>query len=191
MEPIDFFHKLFRPKSLAFVGATSRREWHLRAYTRFPNENLYFVAKYDDEIHGIKCYKSLDDIPDEIDHAVISINRNNLLNIIKKCVEKKFYTIHVFSAGTGEFDEAGLKIEDELFRIFNESDTSRLIGPNCMGMYTPRGKYSYQSDFSETPGEFSVVSQSGDLTSRMVRILNARGVFFVFLAFAESNVVVN
>jgi acyl-CoA synthetase (NDP forming) len=185
-----FFRKLFRPKTLAFIGATSFRHWHVNAYIqRFPKENLYLVAKYDDEINGHKCYRNIDDIPDEIDHAVISINRKNLLDVIYKCVEKKIYTIHIFSAGTGEFDEQGLEIEDELFRIFNQDGVkSRLIGPNCMGMYTPRGKYSYQSDFSETPGEFSVVSQSGDLTSRMVRTLNSRGVYFDNVASVGNSV---
>lgn len=174
-----FFNKIFYPKTLAFIGATSRRHWHLMGYiNRFPKDSLYLVAKYDEELHGVKCYKEISELPDGIDHAIISINRKNLLNVVKQCVAKKFHTLHIFSAGTGEFDSQGLEIEDELYEIFKNSKTTKLVGPNCMGIYSPEGKYSYSGGFSETPGPFGLVSQSGDLTSRFVLMLNALRVYF-------------
>jgi acyl-CoA synthetase (NDP forming) len=191
LSKIDFFEKLFYPKTLAFIGANPRRFWHLMGYiSRFPKDSLYIVTNYYDEfmenhkelLNGVKLYRDISEIPDEIDHSVISVGRNRLLDTIKKCLAKKFYTIHVFSAGTGEFDDKGFKIEAELYELFNKNENSRLVGPNCMGLYSPRGKYSYSRGFSEQAGNFALVSQSGDLTNRIVERLNNRGVYFSFAA---------
>lgn len=197
MTQIDFFRKLFYPKTLAFIGANPRRIWHLNGYiNRFPKDSLYIVTNYYDEliekhgemINGVSVHKDISDIPDEIDHSVISVSRNRLLETIKQCLEKRFYTIHVFSAGTGEFDEKGYEIEAELYELFKDNENSRLVGPNCMGIYSPRGKFTYSEQFSEQPGNFALVSQSGDLTNRIVSNLNGKGVFFSYAASVGNSI---
>ncbi len=194
---IDFFEKLFYPKTLAFIGANPRRIWHLKGYIdRFPRDSLYIVTNYydklmeehEDFVNGVNIYTDISEIPDEIDHSIISVSRNRLLKTIKQCLEKKFYTIHVFSAGTGEFDEKGFEIESELYELFKNNKNSRLVGPNCMGIYSPRGKFSYSAGFSEQAGKFALVSQSGDLTNRIVSSLNYRGVFFSFAASVGNSI---
>jgi acyl-CoA synthetase (NDP forming) len=194
---IDFFKKLFYPKTLAFIGANPRRIWHLSGYiNRFPKDSLYIVTNYYDKlmenhkdfVKDVKIYKDISEIPDEIDHSVISVSRNRLLDTIKTCLEKKFYTIHVFSAGTGEFDEKGYEIEAELYELFKDNENSRLVGPNCMGIYSPRGKYTYTERFSEKPGNFALVSQSGDLTNQIVASLNNRGVYFSYAASVGNSI---
>jgi len=191
LKQIDFFEKLFYPKTLAFIGANPRRIWHLEGYVnRFPKDSLYVVTNYYDELmeqhkdflKGVNLYRDISEIPDEIDHSLISVSRNRLVKTIKACLEKKFYTIHVFSAGTGEFDEKGYEIEAELYELFKNNKNSRLVGPNCMGIYSPRGKFSYAGRFSEKAGNFALVSQSGDLTNRIVETLNIKGIYFSFAA---------
>ncbi|MHA2094439.1 MAG: CoA-binding protein [Candidatus Hodarchaeales archaeon] len=197
LKQIDFFEKLFYPKTLAFIGANPRRIWHLGGYiNRFPRDSLYIVSNYYDKLvenheeflNGVTIYRDISEIPDEIDHSVISVSRNRLIETIKECLEKKFYTIHVFSAGTGEFDEKGFEIESELYELFKNNENSRLVGPNCMGIYSPRGKFSYSGRFSETAGNFALVSQSGDLTNRIVGSLNARGVYLSFAASVGNSI---
>jgi acyl-CoA synthetase (NDP forming) len=194
---IDFFDKLFYPKTLAFIGANPRRIWHLGGYiNRFPKDSLYIVTNYYDKlmenhadfVKDVNIYKDISEIPDEIDHCVISVSRNRLIETIKACLEKKFYTIHVFSAGTGEFDEKGYEIEAELYELFKNNENSRLVGPNCMGIYSPRGKFTYAERFSEQPGNFALVSQSGDLTNRIVSSLNNRGVYFSYAASVGNSI---
>ncbi|MFW9874179.1 MAG: CoA-binding protein, partial [Candidatus Thorarchaeota archaeon] len=197
MNQIDFFEKLFYPKTLAFIGANPRRIWHLEGYVnRFPKDSLYVVSDYYDELmekhveylKGVNVYADISEIPDEIDHSLISVNRNKLIKTIKTCLEKKFYTIHIFSAGTGEFDEKGVEIEAELYELFKYNENSRLVGPNCMGIYSPRGKFSYSGQFSEQAGNFALVSQSGDLTNRIVNSLNNRGVYFSYAASVGNSI---
>ncbi|MFX0083833.1 MAG: hypothetical protein ACFE94_18945 [Candidatus Hodarchaeota archaeon] len=197
LNQIDFFEKLFYPKTLAFIGANPRRVRHLNGYIyRFPKDSLYIVTNYYDEFmekhaelfEGVNLHTDISEIPDEIDHSVISVSRNRLIKTIKKCLEKKFHTIHVFSAGTGEFDEKGFEIEAELYELFKNNKNSLLVGPNCMGIYSPRGKFSYNRRFSEQAGNFALVSQSGDLSNRIVSSLNNKGVYFSFAASVGNSI---
>lgn len=189
---INYFEKLFYPKSLAFIGATNKRTWQLRGILErgFTGE-IFLVSKSSDELFGKKCFKDITEIPDGIDHAIIAVNRNTLLEIVKHCIKKKFSTIHIFSAGTGEFDEKGRKIEDELYNILNNSAT-RAIGPNCMGVYSTGGKFSYSPYFKADPvGNVAFVSQSGDLTDRTVESLNELGVNFSTAASIGNSISLN
>jgi acetyltransferase len=183
VEQFNYFEKLFYPKSIAFIGATPRRTWQLRGILGRDFEGqIYLVSKGNDEILGHKCVKDIADLPDGIDHAIIGINRKILVEIVEKCIEKKFHTIHIFSAGTGEFDEMGLEIENKLYELIKNNDI-RAIGPNCMGIYSTGGRFSYSPYFKAEPiGNVSFVSQSGDLTDRTVETLNDLGVNFATAA---------
>jgi acetyltransferase len=176
---INYFEKLFYPKTLAIIGASNKRTWHLYGYVdREFQGKLYFVSKGSDRILDIDCVKDVTDLPDGIDHAIIAVSRDHLVDIVKKCIEKNFATIHIFSAGTGEFDEEGRKIEDEIYNLLKNSAT-RAIGPNCMGLFSTGGRFTFNASFKADPiGNVAIISQSGDLTERFVQNLNYLGVDF-------------
>ncbi|MHA1650719.1 MAG: CoA-binding protein, partial [Candidatus Helarchaeota archaeon] len=170
--------KLFYPRSIAIIEAASKREWQVLGIKNLNYQgNLYLVSKNEEEIAGIKCYQDISDLPDKIDHAIIVVKRDRLRETILQCIEKKFYTLHIFTAGGAEFDEEGIKIEREIYEIIKKSDM-RVIGPNCMGIYSPEGKISYGPEFSKKVGKVSFVSQSGDLTTQYILRSNYNGVFF-------------
>ncbi|MHA1932652.1 MAG: CoA-binding protein [Promethearchaeota archaeon] len=179
MRQINYFEKLFYPKTLAIIGASNKRTWHLYGYVdREFQGKLYFVSKGSDRILDIDCVKDVTDLPDGIDHAIIAVSRDHLVDIVKKCIEKNFATIHIFSAGTGEFDEEGRKIEDEIYNLLKNSAT-RAIGPNCMGLFSTGGRFTFNASFKADPiGNVAIISQSGDLTERFVQNLNYLGVDF-------------
>ena len=192
MAQINYFKKLFYPKSIAFIGASEKRKWQLQGYVdRDFLGKLYFVSKGSERIFEIDCFKDLSDLPDGIDHAVIAVNRNHLVDIVKKCIDKKFATIHIFSAGTGEFDEEGRKIEDEIYNLLKNSST-RAIGPNCLGLYSTGGRYSFNASFKADPiGNVAFISQSGDLTERFVGSLNSLDVNFSAAASIGNSISLN
>ncbi|NVM54211.1 MAG: CoA-binding protein [Candidatus Helarchaeota archaeon] len=173
--------KLFYPKSIAYIGATKRRIWNIAGILeRGYKGNLYIVSEKEQEILGIKCYQSISELPDKIDLTVIAITKKKLKDIIKKCIEKKFYTLHIFSAGLGEYDKPGIELECGIHEMLKNSDT-RAIGPNCMGVYSTGGRISYNPSFSKkicTSGCVAFVSHSGDLTSRYVSEANYYGINF-------------
>ncbi|MHA1263711.1 MAG: CoA-binding protein [Candidatus Helarchaeota archaeon] len=178
METADYLEKLFHPKSIAVIEAAKNREWQISGtIQRFGKENLYLVSQKEEEIRGIKCYREITELPDKIDHAIIAVNRKKLKSVIQKCIEKQFYTLHIFTAGGAEFDEEGREIEREVYELIKTSKT-RAIGPNCMGIYSPDGKITYDPRFPEKRGNVGVVSHSGDLTTQFVLRSASYGVFF-------------
>jgi acyl-CoA synthetase (NDP forming) len=174
----EIMEKLFYPRSIAVIEASSKREWQvLGIIGRNYEGKLYLVSKEEDMIFGIKCYKDVSDLPDGLDHAIISVNRNLLKETIEKCIAKKFATLHIFAAGGAEFDEKGEKIEHELYDLIKNSG-SHAIGPNCMGIYSPAGRYAYMPQFAQKVGNVALVSHSGDLTTQFIFMENNHGVYF-------------
>jgi acyl-CoA synthetase (NDP forming) len=79
--------------------------------------------------------------------------------------------MHIFTAGLGESDDLGRSIEKELKNILSDPENElRAIGPNCMGVYSPKGHISYEPFLPTEPGNISFVFQSGDLHSQTIRI---------------------
>ena len=98
MTQINYFEKLFYPKSIAFIGASEKRMWQLRGYIdRNYQGKLYFVSRGSEKIYDIDCVKDVSDLPDDIDHAIIAVNRDQFIDIVKKCISKNFATIHIFT----------------------------------------------------------------------------------------------
>ncbi|MFX0082524.1 MAG: CoA-binding protein [Candidatus Hodarchaeota archaeon] len=192
MGQINYFEKLFYPKTIAFIGASKKREWQLKGLVdRDFTGKLYIVSKGTEKLFGIDCFKDVSELPDGIDHTIIAVNRNQLVDVVKNCISKNFATLHIFSAGTGEFDEEGEKIEDEIYNLLKNSST-RAIGPNCMGLYSTGGRFSFNSSFKKDPiGNVAFISQSGDLTERFVGNLNYLGVNFSWAASIGNSISVN
>ena len=169
-------NRMFYPKSIAIIEASSRRPWQVQGIIeREYQGKLYLVSRKEEEIFGIKCYKDVSELPDGIDHAIISVNRHKLQDLIKACIDKNFNTLHVFAAGGAEFDEKGEEIEKKLHGLI-KNNPIRAIGPNCMGVYSPEGRISYSPMFSnETSGKIALVSHSGDITTQFVIMVNNLG----------------
>jgi len=147
---------LFKPRNVAIFVAKQSFSFFIEGFLAqgFNTDNLYLVSPTEDELLGIKCYKSIDDIPsDTIDLLIFTVSRNDLIKSLKDILDrKKVNFIHFFGARTGEYDEIGLKIEDQLNHILrNEYPDTKAIGPNCMGVYCPMYS-SYSSDFPSEKG---------------------------------------
>lgn len=194
MNKKDYMEKLFYPKSIAMIEASSQRLWQIKGITERDFEGeLFLVSKKESEILGMQCYEDISYLPDKIDLAIIAITKTQLIEVVKQCIEKNFYTLHIFTAGLGEYDEVGTELERELFDLLKNNDI-RAIGPNCMGVYSTDGRISYDPDFSKEQcdsGCVAFVSQSGDLTTRFVVKENDYGVKFSTVASIGNSVDLN
>ncbi|KKN37245.1 hypothetical protein LCGC14_0765630, partial [marine sediment metagenome] len=166
---------LFKPRNVVIYRASEKIDYFLEGYTEqnFDKEKLYLVNSELDELFGLKCVKSIEDIPEHtIDLLILSIGRDRVINELKNLLsKKKVNTIHIFTAGMGESDEKGKDIENEMLEILNDKRyNTRAIGPNCMGVYCPEGHLAYEPSFPTEPGNISFVFQSGDLHSQTIRI---------------------
>ncbi len=169
---------LFKPKTIAIYTASEKLYYFITGFIEFGFnlDNLYLISAKDKELFGIKCYESLDDIPEEIDLCIMAVRRDLLVQAITEVLEKKKVKfIHFFSAGGAETDEKGLKIEAELIDIMKKHNhKTRSIGPNCMGVYCPKGNNTYSPTFPKESGNIGLIFHSGDLHSKMLIYSNFR-----------------
>ncbi|MBI4765744.1 MAG: CoA-binding protein [Deltaproteobacteria bacterium] len=169
---------LFYPKSLAVVGASPKRgylnRWGGNTFIEgainlnFPG-NIYPVNPKAESILGLKAYKSVRDIPGEIDLVIFSIPFSAVLPVMEDCVAKKVKFVHLFTAGFSETGRPELaEIERKLIALAREGGI-RVVGPNCMGLYCPEGGLAWTNEFPRTPGTIGFVSQSGQLAGHFVQ----------------------
>ncbi len=172
------FERLFKPKNVLIYKAQAKISFFIEGFLRqeYNLENLYLVSSKENELSGIKCYRSIDDVPiDTIDLLILSVRRDILVQSITDILsKKKIRFVHIFTAGTGEFDDEGIKIERRIKEILKNNPDTRSIGPNCMGLYCPHGKIAYYSSFPIESGNIALIFQSGDLHSKMIKIGSRR-----------------
>jgi acetyltransferase len=169
--------EFFEPKSIAVIGASTSTE--KLGYAVLENlvtggfaekGSVFPVNPKADEILGMKAYPSVEDIPGEVDLAVIVIPYRFVPAALLTCGEKNIPAVIVISAGFREAGREGLERELELIEIATKYDI-RLIGPNCLGVidtFTPMN-----ASFSAgTPkqGPMAFMSQSGALGTAVLDI---------------------
>lgn len=158
----DFFY----PNSIAVIGATANPKKFGNAVTinilrnRDLESDLYLITKGSREIEGIKCFKSILDIPYKVDIAIILVPSNIVEMIIEECIEKKVKGIIIVTAGFGEIDEEGKMIEKRIAKRCKNAGI-RVMGPNCVGIQNNE-TYLNASFIQMAPkGNVSMISQSG------------------------------
>jgi acetate---CoA ligase (ADP-forming) len=162
------FKNLLYPESIAVVGASADPQKVGHAILKNILDGgfegpIYPINPKSDTILALKCYPSLTDVPENIDCAVIVVNRDIVLSIIKDCSKKGVKAAIVISSGFGETDEEGKKAQKELVQQARLSKIT-LMGPNCLGLINPWQKLN--AAFGQPigkPGEIALISQSGAL----------------------------
>jgi acyl-CoA synthetase (NDP forming) len=178
-EKFEYFERLFHPESVAVIGASEGSLFYLQGplVTGFKGR-IYAVNPSRDCILDFKCCSSVLDIKDDIDFATVSVPAKYTPDVMRECVEKGVKTVHLFTSGFSETGtEEGKKLEQELLKIARKGST-RILGPNCMGIYCPESGLSFMPGFPKKPGPVAFVSQSGALTEQVVYSGRLRGVGF-------------
>ena len=175
--------RLLHPRSVAIVGA-SPTPGALGASVLGNLErngfkgDIHLINPKRDEIGGRKCLKSVDDLPDGVDAAVLAIPRIAVVETIAALGRKGVRSAIIFSAGFAEGGEEGLAEQREIARIAAETGMA-VEGPNCLGMVNYID--SVPLTFVETnikplgdrPG-VGIVSQSGAMACVLSVMLASR-----------------
>ena len=172
------------PKSIAVIGASDKEGSVGRAITsnimKGYKGTVYPISPSRDKVFDQKAYKSVIDVPGEIDLAVI-ITKNTVVPIVlEECGKKKIQGAIVITAGFKEVDDEGKKLEQQLKDI-SEKYNIRIIGPNCLGVMNLDPQTMMNSTFLKiTPksGEIALVSQSGAICAALVEDASAQGIGF-------------
>jgi acetate---CoA ligase (ADP-forming) subunit alpha len=179
---LENLRRAFEAETVAVIGDKRMNDYlWLRALNRFRGK-LYSVQIDPNEIAGIEAMgvenkKSLSDIPARIDYAISAVPRQVAPRILKDCVAHGVGAIGFFTSGFSETgEETGIRLERELREIARDSDIA-LVGPNCMGLYSPaRGLCNFPDEPVGEAGPVSFISQSGTHTINLCIQAAARGV---------------
>lgn len=130
--------RLLAPRSVAIVGASptpgALGNSVLRNLERHGYAGaIHLINPKRDEIDGRPCLKSIGDLPEGVDAAVLAIPGPAVLDAVCALAERKVGAAIVFSAGFAEGGEEGLAAQAEVARIAAESGMV-IEGPNCLGM---------------------------------------------------------
>ncbi|MBN1375821.1 MAG: CoA-binding protein [Dehalococcoidia bacterium] len=183
-ELYDSIDRIFHPTSVAFVGVTTsnpthwtRTFWDSALAFHFKG-NMYPVNPRGGELNGHKVYRSISEIPGEIDYAACTVSAKISPQIVHECAAKGAQAVHFCTAGFAEIGESGsVDLQQQLVDAGKETGV-RIIGPNCMGIYCPEARFSYDIDFSRESGDVGFISQSGGNSIYVIREATWRGVKF-------------
>ena len=162
----DNLDKLFKPKSIAVIGASNRIG--SAGYRIFRNiigsgwdGIVYPVNPGKESIQGVQTYASVSELPKVVDLAIIATPAKTVPNVLEECGKQGIKGILIISAGFKEVGEKGLELEKELKKI-KEKYNLRIIGPNCVGFILPY--LNLNATFAESmpeKGNIALISQSG------------------------------
>ena len=180
MNIIEEFTPLFAPKTVAVIGASTKGNALPNVFIRRIREfgfsgDIYPIHPAAAEIDGLTAYKTLADTPKPVDYAYIAVSGAQIPGMLAAAKGHVRFA-QVISSGFGEVDE-GKDLQAELVSAA-KAGGMRLLGPNCLGIYTPRGRVTFAEIGPKEVGHVGIVSQSGGLGTDIIRRGLARGVKF-------------
>lgn len=163
---------ILKPQSVAVIGATEKEGsvgrtiiWNLISNPF--GGTVYPVNPNRPNVLGIHAYKSILDVPADIDLAVIVTPAPSVPSVVDQCIEKGVKGIIIISAGFKEIGPAGAELEQKIMDKIRGK--VRLIGPNCLGVMMPR--YGLNATFAGAmarPGNVAFISQSGAICTAVL-----------------------
>ena len=159
------FDKLFFPKAIGVIGVSPDLRggtFFLRCMKgKFKGPIYLFNPKFEgQEIYGYKIYSTISDIKDSIDYVILAIPARLCPKVMEEIGKKGVPFVTIFASG---FREVGREsLEKEILSTAKRYNV-RIIGPNCLGVYNPRGGLHFAFDQSRKAVNFVGVFQSGGI----------------------------
>jgi len=168
---------VMKPRSIAVIGASERQEAF--GCSIFKNlleygfaGDLYPINNKSETIFNVKAYKSILDVPGDVDMAVIVIPNKFVPQVIEECGQKGVKGLVIITAGYKETGKDGAQLERELAEQINKLGMTA-IGPNCLGILNTEPSVHMDASFAEEmplAGKTAFVSQSGALGAAILNI---------------------
>jgi len=164
MNITEQLNPIFQPNSVAIIGASGNplklSNWiTTSALNSFFQGKIFLINPKTNEISGVKTYSNIIDVKENIDLAAIMVPAEIVPGALEDCVKKGVKGVIIFSAGFKEIGEKGKKREEEILKIARKGNI-RIVGPNCMGVYSSAQNLNLTA-LSVKKGNVAFVSQSG------------------------------
>jgi len=122
---------------------------------------IYPVNLKEPEVQGIRAYRSVDELPGDVDMVVVCVPFQFVPDVIERSGRKGARTAVVITAGFSETGKEGKELELAVAATARKHGI-RLLGPNCLGVVNTN--WGMNATFaSRTPrkGGLTMISQSG------------------------------
>jgi len=132
-------NRLFKPKSIAVIGASQRpgNIGRIIFERLIPSlRKLYPVHPREPNIMGYPAFRDVDALPDGIDVAVVATGATSAVLAAEACAAKTIPFVIIVAGGFSEAGDEGLRLEQRLKGIADRSGT-RILGPNSLGIFVP------------------------------------------------------
>ena len=184
--------EFFSPDSVAIIGA-SREEGKV-GHEVVDNildsgfrGNVYPVNPKADEIHGLKCYADVGDLPETPSLAIVVVPSKLVPQAVAACGQKGTKAAIVISAGFKEAGIEGHRLEQQLVEAAQQYGL-RVIGPNCLGLIDTATPIN--ASFAKNmpaQGDIAFISQSGALCTAILDWAQDEGIgFSKFVSFGNK-----
>jgi acyl-CoA synthetase (NDP forming) len=175
---------LFQPESIAIIGASQDEQKSGGMFISSLLKDgyrgtIYPINRKEPEIMSLRSYPSVLDVPGKIDLAVIAIPAPSVPQAIAECAEKGVQFAVVHSVGFSELGAEGSELERQMVKAARGG--VRIVGPNCMGIFSPHGHINTIVPYTRVPmepGGVAFVGQSGWASENMTRLGSERGLRF-------------
>jgi len=174
--------EIFYPNSVAVIGVSNSPDNMGRGIvynlTEFGFQGIvYEVGPKGGVFAGRRVYKSILDIPDHVDLAVILTPARTIPSILEECGQKGIRWAVVESGGFGEYGEEGKKVEEEIVLVAKKWNM-RFVGPNCIGVINMENGLC--TPFPPLKrivrhGDISMISQSGGVGMSVLNLMANEG----------------
>jgi acetyltransferase len=179
---------LFRPPSIAIVGASERAKWPGQIYRNlrefgYPGK-IYPVNPRAGEVWGTKCYPDLASLPEPPAHAFVIVPAPAVQSVLEIGVAAGLKSATVYAAQIGEGDDPEIVARGAALKALIDRSGLTVCGPNCMGITALREKnFGYpNADVCELPpGSVAFVTQSGGTVQYIAGMGAHRGLKFNYL----------
>lgn len=173
---------IFESNSVAVIGASRKQDSVGQALVRnlvladFAGK-VYAVNSQAEAVSGMPSYKSVRDIPDDVDIAIVAVPAEHVLTIVEDCADKGVHGLIVISAGFAEEGPQGRARQEELLHLCRTNGL-RLIGPNALGVINTASSSRLNASLAPTmppPGRAGFFCQSGALGTAILETVTDQG----------------
>jgi acyl-CoA synthetase (NDP forming) len=174
------FDALFAPATIAVVGASATSVAGGNRFIRHLKDfgyggRIFPIHPSATEIEGMAAFYTVSAVPEPIDYAYVAVAAPQVPALIRSFAGR-VRIAQVMSSGFSE-SAGGDELERELVRAARDAKV-RVIGPNCLGVYSPRARVTFTERTTDQAGPVGVVCQSGGLGVDIIRRGQNRGVRF-------------
>ncbi len=170
-------YKISNPDSIAFFGASNNFDSmgsHLMASPLALGFKgpIYPIHPKEERIMNLKAYRSILDLPETPDLAVIVLPAGIVCRTLEECGQKGIRHAIVISGGFKEVGGSGTELEKKLLEVADKYGI-RFIGPNCIGVSNQRHRINTTPlPYQNVPGFIGMASQSGSFITQIYNHLH-------------------